>query len=676
LKNPPPIQVQKRRSASLSRNNRPITLLDSSGSDAEDSHYNHKYSSDDDDDDNLFGSMKLSASARKRARARGLHSNLNDEDEDDDDEDDNSCRVRKKSRRSIHSSQSESESESDDFDYGRGGEFILNDLVRKYYTDDKLIVCPQRHQSTKGVCLDPQNCPNGFGSTCFLSPQLYSCIKRSRQILEPQQIRCIIHMMHNHSLLVKHETGTGKTLIGVVSSQGFLDSHIDRKVYVITPTGLESNFRETLVLVYRLTNEQIDRSYVFMTHTAFVKYFSTRQARQELRGNYLIIDESHKWRSPTSNEAIIALKSAVECKKLLLLSATPAFNSPSDICIALAMMHRTRKIYPIKKFELLVEAAIDGDEEAIDLICQMFRGCISIYSNMDDNNNDNNNMFPRVESRVEILPMTPEYYEVYKTLENSSNKGGIKSITTTNTSSSSSTNNDNDTNYKVFYNGLRQAANACNLLGTQSPKIDWIMTYIKHHPREQGLVFSSFIKMGNAQLVERLRENKIKSAFITGSMSQNNRNKIVKQYNNRNIRVLLCSSAAGQGFDLKETEFIVQMEPNWNLSVDRQRKGRGARRKSHIKLPLARQRVKTIDLILDKPNEPRNIQDYLDDNFDFDAAIQLEQDQKMEMPSIDHYLYRLSRMKDQKINRFFKLIEPVSIENKVCVYTCIKHYCI
>ena len=129
------------------------------------------------------------------------------------------------------------------------------------------------------------------------------------------------------------------------------------------------------------------------------------------------------------------------------------------------------------------------------------------------------------------------------------------------------------------------------------------MKKIKENPDSKFLIFSHFLDAGIGLLMNTLSENEIKYDHIDGSMSISNRKKSVDRYNKGSVNILLISKAGGEGLDLKETKFVVILEPSWNESTLSQVIGRAVRYESHINLPKKDQVVYVYRLHMIKPSE-------------------------------------------------------------------------
>jgi hypothetical protein len=103
---------------------------------------------------------------------------------------------------------------------------------------------------------------------------------------------------------------------------------------------------------------------------------------------------------------------------------------------------------------------------------------------------------------------------------------------------------------------------------------------------------------------------------------------------------LLISKTGGEGLDLKETRHLFILEPFWNDALMAQVKGRVARFRSHIHLPLDEQKVDIWSLYSVKP--------------------------KGEGESADSLLKRFAQDKKKWLDAFTEQLKTVSIENQDC----------
>ena len=176
-----------------------------------------------------------------------------------------------------------------------------------------------------------------------------------------------------NSVLLYHGVGVGKTCSAITLSENFLLSHTqndDPKIWVIMPNALRTSFKEQIFslsnydnykmllnqctgntyikMSYLLKNTDKDKAllkikkiinsrYRLFTYDEFAKTIEKEYTDVILKDKIIIIDEAHNIRNSSKNEdkriysAIVhALKNGHN-NKLILLSATPMYNEPSDI---------------------------------------------------------------------------------------------------------------------------------------------------------------------------------------------------------------------------------------------------------------------------------------------------------------------------------------------------------
>nr|QBK85839.1 MAG: DEAD/SNF2-like helicase [Marseillevirus LCMAC101] len=93
---------------------------------------------------------------------------------------------------------------------------------------------------------------------------------------------------------------------------------------------------------------------------------------------------------------------------------------------------------------------------------------------------------------------------------------------------------------------------------------------------------------------------------VTGEISKTKRKDDKEEFNNPDsgIDIMLISKAGGVALDLVGVRKVIMLESQWNRPGEDQVKGRAIRFKSHYHLPLSKQNVEVIHLILTKPGGP------------------------------------------------------------------------
>ena len=419
--------------------------------------------------------------------------------------------------------------------------------------------------------------------------------------LQPHQQKVVDHMENHSSLLVAHDTGTGKTLIAIACAVDFIEKNPTAFVFFVTPKSLVENMKKEF---RAYTGENPKANYNFFTHHGFGSEFS--HSYERMKGNMILVDEAHNFRTPIPKKANKPTKAKVlvECckraEKVMLFTATPVINDPYEIANLKAMLEQTSSVR--RKIQL---GTIHKDEDSMKAF---YKNSVStFYPNKTEG-------YPKVEKEAVRLTMPPPYFEKYTMIEQSL-------LPTFHVK-----------NPFPFYSGLRMA---CNGIEEKSSKVDWTIAKIMEGER---IVIYSFFKTYGIYLVQKELENGgIEYREIVGDMSIKERKEAMEEYNNGTINVFFITKAGGEGLDLKTTRYIVKFEPSWSEKVEEQIEGRAIRYGSHADLPEEQRIVTVYDLIHIKP---------------VDNGMQ----------AADIVLKELIEKKAFVVNRYMRVLKNVSIE--------------
>lgn len=437
------------------------------------------------------------------------------------------------------------------------------------------------------------------------------------------QLSVANHLITNRGVIVIHSVGTGKTITSISSAECLLSSKIIEHVIVITPTSLQKNFISQAKM-YGLTEKEIDAKYTFYTIQSIVNAIDSHTAINATN-SLIIIDEAHNLRTLNGSRFEHILKFTKKAKKIMLLTATPLINYKHDV-INLVALIRNQPSITIDELDKLISNK--NQKPFKEYLSDIF----SFYTKDDDDNDPN---FPLKKVSEVYLPMTSSYLTTYSNVE----KGYISQIREF-----------VGKNVHVFYNGVRRAS---NILDKKSPKVDWIVDKIKSDPKAKFIIFSHFINMGMKPVMEWLDSHKKKYAFVTGELTIDKRQEAVDNYNSDQVQILFISKAGSEGLDLKNTTYIIIMEPSWNENSIEQIIGRGIRYKSHESLKKSKRCVHVYKLYCVKPIEYKNL------NKITDTYILEYNDDVL---SVDLYLRNYSWLKQQELITFFKLLHKFKIE--------------
>ena len=439
--------------------------------------------------------------------------------------------------------------------------------------------------------------------------------------IKKHQMSVANHLFHYRGAIVVHSVGTGKTLSAVATAQCLLLNKIVSKVIVVTPTSLQSNFKSQMKM-YGLNNKDFI-PYHFYTLQKLVNDIENKKV-VSCENSLVIIDEAHNLRTIDGGRIEPILKYIKKAKKVLLLTATPLINYQYDIINLISLIKGDNPI-TIDYFNKIANDK-SKKKEFEEYISDVF----SFY--IKDKPDPN---FPRKKILEVFLPMDEKYLKLYNEIET----GEVNRIP-----------DFKDKNIQVFYNGLRRAS---NILERKSPKVDWIINKMESEPNAKYVIFSHFINMGIKPVMKYLDSKKIAYSSVTGNLSIEQRQDAVEQYNSGKSNILFVSKAGSEGLDLKNTTYIIIMESAWNLGSIEQVIGRGARYKSHTSLPEHKRTVTVYKLILVKPDEYKHI-NKITDNYLLEY--------KNNNLSVDLYLRNYAWLKQQKIIKFYKLLQKFKID--------------
>jgi len=441
--------------------------------------------------------------------------------------------------------------------------------------------------------------------------------------IKKHQLNVANHLYNNRGVIVVHSVGTGKTLTAIASAQCLLANDIIKNVIVITPTSLQQNFINQMIM-YGVESTDISNNYSFYTIQGIVNAIENNNVVSPSK-SLIIIDEAHNLRKINSSRFDVIFKYSKKAYKIMLLTATPLINYKYDIINLISLVNADKPI-SIDYFNNMVSS--DNNKELHNYIKDVFSFYIKDKSIFDPN-------FPSHKIIEIFLPMNEQYYKTYLNVE----KGQVGKIP-----------DFRGKNIHVFYNGLRRAS---NILEKKSSKVNWIIKKIKLEKKAKFVIFSHFINMGIKPIMEWLDNHKISYGHVTGDLTIEERQESVTNYNNNDIKILFISKAGSEGLDLKNTTYVIIMEPSWNENSIEQIIGRGVRYKSHVNLPKSRQNVTIYKLYSIKPHEYKNI-----NNITSDYLLTFND----EMLSVDLYLRNYSWLKQQEIISFFNLLNEFKIE--------------
>jgi superfamily II DNA or RNA helicase len=443
--------------------------------------------------------------------------------------------------------------------------------------------------------------------------------------LNPHQQIPINYIRNAYGLILFHSTGSGKTITSLKMAEQF-KSH---KLLIITTKSSIKAFQDDLIKIkWDIQSRPIE----FYTYKKFVSAYTKDITLSN--NKFVIIDEAHRLRNESRDMSLI-ISAVGSAYRLVLLTATPIINYPSDIAPLVNMIKR-QEVLPTNTqlFDFYYLDDQDSPELTNKSILQSKMSCaLSYYENISNGN------FPKVLTKVIPVEMDPAQIIEYKKYV-----GQIileKKIINVDTDVRLT---DLEVNYRLldkkkknsFLSATRQLSNAVTKQIPSSKTRKLISTLLSNP--FPALVYSNYLDFGVFPIAKELETQGTSYKIISGSTSESKLDKIVNLYNQGQIQVLLITSAGSESLDLKCTRQVHIMEPHWNDAKIRQVIGRASRYESHATLPLNQRTVQVYKWISIFPP-------YIN------------------YKTADEYLQDLSAKKDIMFQEIKKILIQASIEN-------------
>lgn len=423
--------------------------------------------------------------------------------------------------------------------------------------------------------------------------------------LEPHQQRVISNAQHNN-MLIAHGMGSGKTLSALAAAD-----KLGKPVEVFTPASLTKNFEKEI-------NKHRGENFVpYKIHSISS---AASQGRQVEPGSTVIVDEAHLARTPGTMRSKYLKDQLQRAGRVLMLTGTPTYNQPENIAPLVNMVSQQnvlpedpsafksrfieeKKVEPgfIARWMGVKPGIVKQLKNKQDLV-EALRGKVDTFEQQKD-------MPARIEKDVEV-EMGDKQMQVYRYLEDQ-----LPWITRYKIRGNLPPTKSESKDLNAFSAGLRQASNTPGpyiqgmdhlQAAMESPKMLTAFGSIKEKmskdPNFRGFVYSNYMDAGMLPMASLLRRDGIPYAIYHGGLTPNEKQQIVNNYNSGKIKVLLGSSAASEGLDLKGTKLIQVLEPHFNEAKTEQAIARGIRFGSHGHLPEIERKV-MVERYYSKPKQ-------------------------------------------------------------------------
>lgn len=466
-------------------------------------------------------------------------------------------------------------------------------------------------------------------------------------------------------ILLFMQTGTGKTLASIAIAENFIRQE-GRKVVVLTKNddlawnfknelisrcsryGTEQEIKRHLAGDTATTKELLKRikSYSFVSHELFKK-----NKYSSLNDKVIIVDEVHNLVSDKGYSVLMKTLANSVNYKLILLSATPAYDKASDIFkISNVLNARDPELhFDLSDKSLVTKTDVNSQlfdgtiealsEKALKLLRRSLKG--KVYFKKTDIKN-----FPEKrpvgKNGIEICEMSEFQEERYLKIIN---EVGTENFGTIANYASDIIYPDNGEYTVVGPAGYAEYIEKNSGI-LKMPKLKEysckLAKMIENINSSTGkiFIFSNFITDGGVQLIKRaLLANGIRDFIVlTSDISPLKRKRAIEKFNHPSnddgskARIVIASSVVSEGVSFKSIRNLHVFEPGWNMSEIDQTIGRAVRNGSHASLPESERYVK-IHMYTATPKDHSK--------------------------SFDISKYKLAEMKDKNI----KVIERLVMEN-------------
>ena len=415
--------------------------------------------------------------------------------------------------------------------------------------------------------------------------KLGSTLKKNIQ-LQPHQQDFVDKLDNTDALLAYHGLGSGKTLSSIA---GTLAASVD----TVVPAALRENYKKELAKFVAGPSTRNVVSYEGASRGG-LKY-STKP------DNALVIDEIQRIGNSGTKRSKVLRDIASFYDKRILLSGTPAQNSPSELAPILKMLNPDDKSIPVSSAEF--NKKFIRQRTVSPTIMQRLRGIRSGVVDEGKNlgifrsaltgkvhyHDTGTDQFPQRIDQVHKVEMSPEQREIYRVVTEKANPVLRRKIL-----SGMPLSKQESTQLNAFMTAARQVSNTTTPYGGSerlSPKLKSVIANIMKNRKDKHVVYSNYLDSGINVIGDELKRTKTPFTSFTGKLNDKEKAQAVNDYNSGKVKNLLLSSAGAEGIDLKGTRNIHLLEPHWNKSKIEQVIGRGIRFGSHTYLPASERNV-------------------------------------------------------------------------------------
>lgn len=524
------------------------------------------------------------------------------------------------------------------------------------------------------------------------------CYPKKYQLLLPQQFLAdfINPNTPYKDILVYHGLGSGKTCTSINIAEQWIGI---RKIIVVVPAFLKGNYRNELRSlcadhhymtdkdrtelkrtnpgskeykeILKKSDEKINKYYKIYSYNKFVEYAEKKQLN--LNNTVLIIDEIQNMVSDDGKYYRVLYKlihNAPSNLRVILLSATPVYDKPSEISLTMNLLRMPHKMPTGREFiRTFIDVSYDKNGEKIynaknmDLFKQLIKGYVSYFKGAS------NVSFPKKNIHITKCNMEDFQYKNYLSILYAQNKnettfnknlklfkGDILELP------SNFMLNLRVVSNVTFPNGSINAKGFKSFRGKDIAKLKNLKQYsikfykiMKRVKRSHGpcMIYSAFKGYaGLKSLIEVLKAQGYKDYKTAGQGRKRycvwsgdekpeyrEEMKFVfnskENFNGSRIKIILGSPAMREGLSIYNVRQVHVLDVYWNLSRLSQIYGRAVRFCSHKTLP---KNERVVDIYLYLATHPKIKE------------------------TVDQYIYKLALKKYALVEQFEMALKESAID--------------
>ena len=462
-------------------------------------------------------------------------------------------------------------------------------------------------------------------------------------------------------VLVYHRIGAGKTCTAIRICEEWKNK---KKIMVVLPASLKGNFRselrsqcagddyltkkerdllkklhpseEVYQEIIEKSDERINKYYTIYSYNKFIELLENKDIN--FKNTLLMIDEIQNMVSEEGKYYTVlydAIQKAPPDMRIVLLSATPMFDKPSEIALTMNLL-RLPKELPIsndfnKKFISITQTddKVSMKVKNLDYFKDAIKGYVSYFRGAPPH------VFPKMSLKYIECEMSDFQLSVYKSIlkneEISMKKiSMLKELPNNFYIGTRFASNVVFPNKKIGEEGLKSFKGKYikKDLETYSPKFAKIIERIETKSGK-AFVYSGFKEFGGIRsfinVLEEFGyknyiehgEGKKRYAIWSGDESIETKEEIKAVYNQKSnlngskIKVLLGSPSIKEGVSLTGVRQVHLIDPYWNKSRIDQVIGRASRFCSHKDLEEEKRTVKVYIYIATHKSIPQTVDQYI-----------------------------------------------------------------